>query len=224
MLTVASGAPDPPRQGWWDEDGFRELGGECARAARRGRRGLRRDPPSPHVPPPPRASIPSAAATPRPTARRARARVGGGESAGTVAVPAGAGCSPRRAARWRRLSLRRRCSPPQHPDHVWVRDTVLDARGPDATPLLYEELPYLWGEPADGEAQRAAARRRCTPSRSIPHRPGSKAERIAAYASQIAASRRHVAASTIPPRFSLRSATGSCGGRRPPRRARPSPA
>lgn len=42
---------------------------------------------------------------------------------------------------------------PVHPDHIFVRDTVLSTRerfGPISV-LLYEELPYLWSLNADGE-------------------------------------------------------------------------
>ncbi|WP_336648650.1 hypothetical protein [Microbacterium sp. MMO-10] len=42
---------------------------------------------------------------------------------------------------------------PVHPDHLFVRDTVLNTRERfgSISVLLYEELPYLWSSKADGE-------------------------------------------------------------------------
>ena len=38
-------------------------------------------------------------------------------------------------------------------DHLAVRDTALDVlhHHPGTTPVLFEDLPYLWAEPADAE-------------------------------------------------------------------------
>lgn len=104
----------------------------------------------------------------------------------TVALPAGAGCPQNRAARWRRRLLRRRCVPPQHVDHLYVRDAVLGVVDDSTRILLYEELPYLWGAPADKEAQRTAAGSdRKAAAVIVPIDRSRKARRIAAYASQV---------------------------------------
>jgi LmbE family N-acetylglucosaminyl deacetylase len=188
VLTVASGAPDPPRQGWWDvQCGFASsaesiparlaeddaaFAGTPHRRAHLGLLELQYQP----------ERTPGEAEL---LAERVREWVTANPG-GIVAVPAGAGCSPRLTARWRRRLLRQHCSPPQHPDHVWVRDTVLGALT-EATLLLYEEIPYLWGEPADSEVERAAARRGVTAEPlTVEVDPAQKARRIAAYASQVA--------------------------------------
>lgn len=106
---------------------------------------------------------------------------------GTVALPAGAGCSQARIARWLRRLRREQCSPPQHIDHLNVRNAALRAlHEMDGSVLLYEEVPYLFGCPADREVERAAAAGgwRVEPF-SVEIDPARKAERIAAYASQI---------------------------------------
>lgn len=188
VLTVASGAPDPPRQGWWDAQcGFASSAESIpARLAEddaafvgtahhRSHLGLLELQYRPE----------RTRAEAELIAERVREWVGANPD-GTVAVPAGAGCSPRLTARWRRRLLRQNCSPPQHPDHVWVRDTVLEALT-GTTALLYEEIPYLWGEPADAEAERAASRRGLSAVLfTVEVDPAQKARRIAAYASQIA--------------------------------------
>jgi hypothetical protein len=190
VLTVASGAPDPPRQGWWDvQCGF-------ASSAESVPARLAEDDAAFAGTPHRRSYLGLLELQYRPRRTAAEADLlaasvrewAAANPAGTVAVPAGAGCSPRRAARWRRRLLRRSCSPPQHPDHVWVRDTVLDELAArEATPLLYEEVPYLWGEPADAEVERAASRGRFDAEPLTAEvDPTRKAERIAAYASQIA--------------------------------------
>lgn len=188
-MTVFAGAPDPPRQGWWD----RECG--FASSAESVPERLRED----------------AAAFAGTQHRRTYLDLlelqyvedrSGGESeaiesairdwvserpVGTIALPAGAGCSRRLIDRWLRRLRRQSCSFPQHPDHLLVRDAGLRALGgSDAMLLLYEEVPYLWGAPADREVERAAAgagRRPKLLELSVDR--GRKAERIAAYASQI---------------------------------------
>jgi hypothetical protein len=189
VLTVFAGAPDPPRQGWWDAQcGFassvesvparlrEDEAGFAGTSHRRSYLEL----------------LELQYAGRRTSVERKRladrAREWLAENrGGTVAVPAGAGCSQTRTARWRRKLLRRRCSPPQHPDHVFVRDVVLEVVVPTgAEVLLYEEVPYLWGESGDGEAARAAARLdRRAELLVVDVDRGRKAERIAAYASQI---------------------------------------
>jgi LmbE family N-acetylglucosaminyl deacetylase len=189
VVTVFAGAPDPPRQGWWDH--------ECGFAS------------SAESMPARYAEDEAAfAGTPHPRSylsllelQYAEDRSGeekdviaaairdwvSEHTAGTVVLPAGAGCSTKLTARWLRRLRRESCSPPQHPDHLLVRDVGLQAlRDSDAAPVLYEEVPYLWGSAADREAERAAAgggRRAVLFELEVDR--GRKAERIAAYASQI---------------------------------------
>ena len=106
----------------------------------------------------------------------------------TVAVPAGAGWRPGLITR----ELVRRGFIPQpgprpHPGHEYVRDAVLDALGADdAALVLYEELTYCWGGPADTEAKRVGAARGVrTELVSLPVDREAKAARIALYASQV---------------------------------------
>jgi LmbE family N-acetylglucosaminyl deacetylase len=189
IVTVFAGEPDPPQQGWWDlQCGFasstesvpaRRREDEAAFAGTEHRRTYLDLLEIQHV------------------HRRTRAEeetiagvIGDWVSEhpeGTVALPAGAGCSPRLAARWLRRLRRESCSPPQHPDHVLARDAGLEAvRGSAATPLLYEEVPYLWGAPGEREVRRVATRgawRAETFELAVD--PRRKAERIAAYASQV---------------------------------------
>jgi hypothetical protein len=189
VVTIFAGAPDPPRQGWWDRDcGF-------ASSAESVPERLRED----------EAAF---------AGTRHRRRYldllelqyienrPGGESdviesairdwitehpGGTVALPAGAGCSMRLVDRWLRRLRRQSCSFGQHVDHLLVRDAGLGSlKGSDATLLLYEEVPYLWGAPADRQAERVAARvGRSSKLLELSVDRGRKAERIAAYASQI---------------------------------------
>jgi hypothetical protein len=188
VLTVASGAPDPPRQGWWDvQCGF-------ASSAESIPARLAEDDAAFAGTPHRRSHLGLLELQYQPERTRAEAELIAGRvrdwvaanPEGVVAVPAGAGCSPRRTARWRRRLLRQNCSPPQHPDHVWVRETVLEALT-GITALLYEEIPYLWGEPADAEAERAASSGGLSVDPfTVEVDPVQKARRIAAYASQIA--------------------------------------
>ena len=104
---------------------------------------------------------------------------------GLVALPAGAGWSaPAVVRRLARLAGRDRVRP--HHAHLLVRDAALSALSEEWTPLLYEELPYLLGGPADGAA-RAAARRAGRDAVEVgePVDRGRKAARIARYASQL---------------------------------------
>src|SRR5262249_12184752 len=156
VLTVFAGSPDPPRQGSWDRvTGFvdsnesRPVRLAEERAAFAG---------GPHRlalldvleaqyltgPRPPGDARPIAAAVvgwlePHPR--------------GLVAAPAGAGRAPQRLrTRVRRLvGAGSTYTPARHPDHVFVRDAVLDVlqSREDARPVLYEEFPYLWTRAAD---------------------------------------------------------------------------
>jgi LmbE family N-acetylglucosaminyl deacetylase len=190
VVTVFAGAPEPPRQGWWDAECGFSSSVESAAA---------------------RLAEDEAAFAGTPHARTyldllelqyVDGRTGNERSAigaairdwvtehpsGTVALPACAGCDRSRSARLLRRLRRESCSPPQHPDHLLLRDAGLEAlRGVDATPLLYEEVPYLWGGRADRHAERAAASggwRAEAFDVEVDRR--RKAERVAAYASQIA--------------------------------------
>jgi hypothetical protein len=189
VLTVFAGHPDPPQLGWWDRKiGFasstenvttRRAENETAFSEdphrlinlslleiqyTRGRRSeTERDA----------------------IAREVRSWLGAG--AGTVGIPAGAGL---RAGLIRaRLERRRRSRVSVvHPDHLFVRDAVLGATCDDAqaTVLLYEELPYLWGSPADSEvAGVSASCGRTAQLVTMAVNPQVKANRIAAYQSQV---------------------------------------
>ncbi len=134
---------------------------------------------------------------------------------GTVALPACAGRSSaaleavfgrptgRRRARLKRLTgpagrwvLARghravvpNDEPVVHGDHRFVRDAALRAMrdAPGARALLYEEVPYLWGAPADREAARAAADAglRLSAPVTVPVNRPAKARRVSAYRSQL---------------------------------------
>jgi LmbE family N-acetylglucosaminyl deacetylase len=189
VVTLFAGAPDPPRRGWWDvQCGFASSVESLAARLREEEAAF--------------AGI----------AHRRRyldlleiqhvdRRTGEDEDAitdavrawvaehpeGAVALPAGAGCPTTRTARWLRRLRRESCSPGQHPDHVLARDAGLKAlESSRASPLLYEETPYLWGAPADREVRRVASRGRWrTAMFELDVDPRRKAERIGAYASQI---------------------------------------
>jgi hypothetical protein len=185
VLTVFAAAPDPPRRGWWDaETGFADSAESVA--ARRREDGAAFSE-SPHrvrllellegqYLDSPRGGADGLAIA------DAVAEWVGRAGGGFVAVPAGAG----RSGRLDRLR-RTASGAPRHPDHVFVRDAVLAALASSrATPLLYEEVPYLWGAPADREAKRVARARglRAEPLVLRVDRE-AKARRLAAYASQL---------------------------------------
>jgi LmbE family N-acetylglucosaminyl deacetylase len=189
VVTLFAGSPDPPRQGWWDREcGFsssaesgpaRRLEDEAAFEGTEHRRSYL-----------PLLELQYAERRPRTDMDAIADEIRNWMSehpTGTVVLPAGAGCSQRRSARWRRRLRRESCSPPQHADHLLARDTVLKAlRDTRATPVLYEEVPYLWGGRAEPEVDRVAARggwRAAAFELDVDRR--RKAERIAAYASQI---------------------------------------
>jgi hypothetical protein len=104
---------------------------------------------------------------------------------GLVALPAGAGWSaPGVVRRLARLAGRDRVRP--HHAHLLVRDAALAALSDEWAPLLYEELPYLLGGPAD-RAARTAGRRAGRDALELaePVDRDRKAARIAHYASQL---------------------------------------
>lgn len=190
VLTIFAGSPNPPQRGWWD----RACGFASSAESMPAR--LRED---------------EAAFSDLPHNRRylsllelqylagdrkesdAEAIVTEVSSwiaanpAGTVALPAGAGCKSGRITRRLRRLLGRPCEPPPHPDHLFVRDAALPvlAGQPATSLLLYEELPYLFAGPSDGEAQLVADRGWHVEPLLIPVDRAAKAARIAAYASQV---------------------------------------
>jgi LmbE family N-acetylglucosaminyl deacetylase len=170
VVTVFAGGPEPPRQGWWDElcgFGGSEESLPARKAEERAAIGERH-----------RLSFLPLLDMQYVEGRRGSAdaetivaavtdwamQTGGGH----VAIPAGAGV--------RKRLLRRSSGIKPHPDHVLVRDAVLEARPPGVVPLLYEELPYASGGAPDGL--------RAEPF-TVPVDPVAKARRVALYASQL---------------------------------------
>lgn len=189
VLTVFSGAPEPPQQGWWDEQCGFASSAESVPARRR--------------------EDESALASgghrirllgllerqhfegPRPAGDADRigaavhdwlAETGGG----TVAVPAGAGWAPYWLPPRVAKKLREPSGPEPHHDHVFTREALLAARLEGASLVLYEELPYLWGGSAARAARRSARARgfRAQPE-VVPIDRERKAKRIGAYTSQV---------------------------------------
>jgi LmbE family N-acetylglucosaminyl deacetylase len=191
VLTVFSGEPDPPQQGWWDARCGFSNSSESMRARRLENEaafsGLPHRPAYmdllelQHFEGPRRAEDGSAI-------REAIRAWTAASGPGTIALPAGAGCRPGRLRDLLGRVRRRPCEPPQHPDHIYVRDAALDALTAldTARALLYEEIPYLWGVPADGEARRvASSRASALAPLDLRVDRTEKARLVAAYASQI---------------------------------------
>lgn len=88
-----------------------------------------------------------------------------------------------------------------NPDHLVVRDTALAVLGDqDVEIWLYEELPYLWGRPADAEVRRLARKFGVASSLDeLACDRHAKQRRIAAYSSQL---------DVMDPQGRLSSATG----------------
>lgn len=191
VLDVFAGSPDPPRQGAWDlRCGFRDSA-ESSRVRREEE--LRALEGTPH-----RATFlelvnvdyvdgrrsPGDRATIVAAIRGWVERTGGA----TVVLPAGAGWTMSRLRRvlgtrvwWRFIG--ERSGPPVHPDHVYARDAGLEAAASGmAEVLLYEEVPYLWGAPADRAVSDLDNRAELV---ELPVDRVEKARRIAAYASQV---------------------------------------
>lgn len=189
VLTVFSGSPEPPRRGWWDEvcgfansaDSMAARRREEAVALAPGGHRLRMvdllelqhfDGPRP---------LGEADLIVGPV-RDWLAERGGG----TVAIPAGAGWAPRWLPPRVAQKLREPRGPEPHADHVFTRDALLRARLVNASLILYEEVPYLWGGLAARAAGRvASAHGYRTELEVVPVDRERKAERLAAYASQI---------------------------------------
>ena len=112
------------------------------------------------------------------------------EGAGCIAAPAGAGRLCRGPIeRIRRVTTRVNRGY-VHPDHVFVRQVVLETVSPDpAIELIaYEELPYTWAgssQPRLTSVARAAGR--AVVPLDLPVDRAVKARRIGAYRSQAAA-------------------------------------
>ena len=190
VLTVFAGDPDPPRQAFWDvccgfassaEAGATRRAEDAAAFAGSRHRSRRMnllewqhlDGPRSHTD----------AEEIRATVSAWAAEVG----EGTVALPAGAGRGTFRRRLERRL-FRASPGPPRHPDHTFARDAALQAlvAHEDLALLLYEELPYVYGAPADKEVGKVAAAW-CLTARGfiVEVNREAKALRIAAYASQV---------------------------------------
>lgn len=95
---------------------------------------------------------------------------------------------------WANKRVVTRDDPVVHGDHRFVRDAVLDAlaESPRARFLLYEEVPYLWGHPADEEVARASGRYGLrTTELGVAVGRDAKARRVGAYRSQLPHLYRH---------------------------------
>jgi LmbE family N-acetylglucosaminyl deacetylase len=188
VLTVCAGEPDPPRAGWWDVHcGFASSAEsvparrqEDEEALREGGHRLRFldllelqyvDEPRPA----------EEADRVAQAVRTWLTEAGGG----TIALPAGAGWAPHWLPPRIAKALREPRGPEPHEDHVFTREAVLRVDAA-AEFVLYEELPYLWGGPADRAARRAAAKHGYRMrAHTVPVDREAKARRIAAYASQV---------------------------------------
>lgn len=189
VLTVFAGQPDPPQQGAWDRlTGYSSSDHSVPARLAEDRAAFSG---SPHrVTTLPLLEL-QHITEPRPSsdseviAREVRSWLEQGP--GTVAIPAGAGFRAGRLVT--RLERMRRSRVQEfHPDHVFVRDAVVATVCDEVEVpiLLYEELPYLWGRPADREVAgistvcgRTAQPVIVTVDRRL------KADRIAAYESQL---------------------------------------
>jgi LmbE family N-acetylglucosaminyl deacetylase len=195
IIDVFVGEPDPPVQGWWD----RRCGFATSAEAAATRRGEER---AAYTGTPHRVSFlellsvqyvdGTRPASERETIRETVANWGERNTGGSIALPAGAGWSVSALRSWLGEHVHRRIGerpgPPRHPDHVFARDAALAAAValPNIDVFLYEELPYLWGRPADWEVRRLESSWgiRAEPF-ELPVDRERKAARIACHASQI---------------------------------------
>jgi LmbE family N-acetylglucosaminyl deacetylase len=189
VLTIFSGAPEPPQQGWWDERCGFASSAESMPARRREEENALK--PGGH-----RIHLldlleEQHVEGPRPArdAERIAAAVRGWlaeTEGGTVALPAGAGWAPHWLPARVAKRLREPRGPEPHPDHVFTRDALMAAGFGDSPLILYEELPYLWGGSAARAVGRAATARGYRAQLEIvPVDRERKARRLASYATQI---------------------------------------
>ena len=191
VLTLFAGEPDPPRQGGWD----RTIGFSDSAASMRARREEER---AAFAATPHRLHLLELLegqhlTGPRPAEDRgaiadAVVRWNGHSDHGVVAIPAGAGLIPGRFRGWMRKIVGATLGPTQHADHLFARDAVLDAFTSLAgvQVVLYEELPYSWGQRADDRVARLALRHGLAAERlAVRVDRRAKADRIAFYATQV---------------------------------------
>ena len=190
VLTVFSGLPDPPVQGFWDRlTGFANSAESIPVRREEDRDAFSGSNHRLHYldllelqyAPNPRAGADGRAIT------RAVSDWVERNGTGTVAVPAGAGFHARR---WRliikRLATRSHGAP--HPDHLLVRDAAVEALRSARTVqlLLYEELPYAFDGPADREiVHLAGTLSSAVIPCSVEINRDEKARRISSYRSQV---------------------------------------
>jgi LmbE family N-acetylglucosaminyl deacetylase len=188
VLTVFSGAPEPPQQGWWDEHcGFASSAESVPARRREDENALEPDGHHLHL-----LDLLEVQHFDGPRRAEDAVRIAGAvrdwlaENGGTVALPAGAGWAPYWLPPRVAKKLREPRGPEPHHDHLFVRDAVLGAALDDAQLVLYEELPYLWGGSAARAARLAAQAHGYRTQREIvPVDRERKARRLAAYTSQI---------------------------------------
>jgi LmbE family N-acetylglucosaminyl deacetylase len=191
VLTVFAGEPNPPRQGYWDSICGFASSAESASARRSEDRAAFAG--TPHRVRYLRLLEWQYAPDPRPAAdadeiERAVAAWVSESRGGSVAVPAGAGWRPRRIVARIERAVGKSTALGRHPDHLFARDAALRAVAslPEVTPLLYEELPYVFGGRADREVElTASAWRRDAVLVLAAIDRVTKARRIAAYESQV---------------------------------------
>jgi LmbE family N-acetylglucosaminyl deacetylase len=120
-----------------------------------------------------------------------RAWIEAAQGRGVVLVPAGAGAVDNFVyrRRWNTTAplLRVPGGGLPHPDHLAVRDEVIDeALTNGARVVLYEELPYRWTGRGDRAVERVAARVGCTATRfQVDVDQDAKAAGVTCYASQL---------------------------------------
>lgn len=189
VLTIFSGAPDPPRQGWWDERcGFANSAESVPARRREDENALGPDGHRLHLlglleRQHFEGSRPAEHAVPIANAVRDWLA---GSAGGTVVIPAGAGWAPYWLPPRVAKKLREPGGPEPHHDHVFVRDALLGAGLDGAQLVLYEELPYLWGGSAARAARRAARAHGYRAQREVVRVDRErKAKRLASYTSQI---------------------------------------
>jgi hypothetical protein len=189
VLTVFAGEPDPPKVGFWDQVcGFRDSAQSMPARRREDRQAFSKTPHRPALLDLVEAQYvdhdrsPAEAATVGQAVLDWSARAG----SGLVALPVGVGLHPLRS---RVRKLRGVEGPSIHPDHVFVRDAVLDilVEGPSRiVPVLYEELPYLRVARGDRPARTVSTARGLEAVVvELPVNREEKAQRIANYASQV---------------------------------------